>query len=260
MKTAKLGAIFVIAVMALTALGAAYAHWEETLTIDGIMTTDDIDVAFYCEDSNDWEDDYTMDPTDCGEWINRQWEGQRREKNVGYMNVDIPADNNQILNIDVGDAYPCYYAHAFWCVINYGSVPVLIHSIKLTELSFDWTDEDGTVIGVVWDVDIDLTADTKYYVDVYFDGDSWEVIVSVGPVADPDLYDFFLMPTGEFSIDTQLDPDAWSSSPSQHMTGEYTGELEQDLCIHFENGCRQEADYDFTIEIVYYNWPEFVNP
>jgi hypothetical protein len=267
MKTAKIGAIFLVAIMSMTALGAAYAHWEETLTIEGIMDTDDIDVAFYCEDSNDWELDYTMDPLECGEWINREWdpygEVGRRNKNVGYMNLDVPEDNNNLLKITIGDAYPCYYSHAFWCVRNYGSCPVLINSVKLTQLSFKWTDPlTGEVVDEVWrGLDIPLEAMKKNYVDIGKVGDDWIAkVIPEAAATDPDNYDFFFMPTGQFTIDTQLDPSAWEGYVSQHMENvdDYEPELEQDLCIHFENGCRQLATYDFFIEVTYYNWPEYV--
>jgi hypothetical protein len=268
MKTAKLGAIFLVAIMAMTAIGAAYAHWEETLTVRGIMETDNIDVAFYCEDSNDDPDDNLasrLDPDSCGDWISRSWVGQRRNKDVGWMDVVVPADNNNWLDITIGDAYPCYFAHAFWCVKNYGSVPVLIHSINLHNISFKWTDPvTGEVVDEDWIVDINLDgmAGTKYYVNISKVNDQWIAEIVEGPVQEPWAYDFFIMPTGQFCIDIQLDPQMWmegGDDPSNHMESGYENELEQDLCVHFENGCRQLAIYDFTLEVVYYNWPHYVN-
>lgn len=44
MKTAKLGAIFLISIMALAGVGAGYAAWTDTITIDGTVNTGDVDL------------------------------------------------------------------------------------------------------------------------------------------------------------------------------------------------------------------------
>ena len=162
------------------------------------------------------------------------------------------APDAKSIDITIGDAYPCYYSHAFWCVENYGSCPVLIHSVKLTKVS-----EAGNVV----DVDIDLVADgTIYYVKVWEKSEGvWKAKVDTN-VANPEAYDFSIMPTGDMTIDTQLDPNCWESGAGRidPNSGEvYDDELEQDLCIHFENGCEQSTTYDFTIELCFFNWPEY---
>lgn len=258
MKTAKLGAIFLVAIMSLTALGAAYAHWEETLTISGTMTTDDIDPKFECEKTNDPsqsdadpERDRSLDPTECGYWDRDGiWQpGTRRVKDVGYTNALIPADGKSIV-ITVGDAYPCYYGNVYWCTKNHGSCPVLIHSLKLTEVSKR---------GHKFPVNVDLVAGTTYYVNFARVAGVWTAFVNQS-VPDPQNYHFSITPSGESAIDTQLDPVDWSGNPSEHMTGIYNGQLDHDLCIHFENGCWESTTYDFTIELCFYNWPHYTNP
>ena len=97
--------------------------------------------------------------------------------------------------------------------------------------------------------------------DWFVDGNgNWQVNTYVGTPGDPQNYDFMMHPTGQLVIDTQLDPWIWGqeSTEEDHMEtpGNYEGELEQDLCIHFENGCRQKYVYDFTIELCFWNWPE----
>ena len=99
MKTAKLGVLFIAAIFAITALGAAYAHWEETLEISGIMTTDDIDPQFECAESNDDPDEAIadrLDPKGCGSWVDGSWLGARRDKDVGSLEVFIPADGKEV--------------------------------------------------------------------------------------------------------------------------------------------------------------------
>jgi len=269
MKAAKLGAVFLVAVMALAGIGAAYAHWEETLTISGVMTTDDIDPVFECQESNDPSDtdgspgrDLSLDPTSCGTWTDGTWDGTRREKDVGYMNC-VVVNEGKGVNIVIGDAYPCYYSHAYWCVTNYGSCPVLIHSVQLKKVSIQTDpDDENTYTEITLDNPIDLVADTTYYIDYIYDdaADSWSVVVDTG-VNNPEDYDYSIMPTGQFALDTQLDPHSWGTG-NGHMEfpDQYEDELEQDMCVHFENGCRQSFKYDFEIDLVFYNWPEYVTP
>jgi len=264
MKTAKLGAIFLVAIMAFTGIGAAYAHWEQTLTIGGVMKTDNIDPKFECDKSNDDPQDTALatrlDPNQCGTWSvgGGSWTGsgvERRNKDVGSMDTHIEADGKTI-TITIGDAYPCYYSHAYWCTKNYGSVPVKIHSLKLTQLSIDETPAtpEGNIVKAV---DVTLTSGTPVYVDWYIDGSgNWQVYTFVGTPTNPQDYDFMITPTGTFTIGAQLDPYAWNSNPGQHMASGYTNQLDHDLCIHFENGCRQLYKYDFTIGLCFYNWPE----
>jgi len=268
MKTAKLGALFVVFVMAFTAVAASYAHWEETLTISGVMTTDDIDPYFYCIDSNDKpKDDMIMaDPDECGTWSpDHVWGGLRRDKDVGSCDIDYAyyennMANNNKLEIIIKDAYPCYYAHPMFCIGNKGSVPVLIHGLKLTELSIKLPTMSETK---KIPVDIDLAGsnlDTWNFVDIYQNAaDEWKAKVKQGPVNNPGKYDFSLKLTGDLDIDTQLDPMAWLGTTS-HVASPVTT-LNGDLCIHFENGCLENTIYDFTIELVFYNWPHYVgNP
>jgi len=44
MKTAKIGAIFLISIMALAGIGAGYAAWTDTITIKGTVNTGDVDL------------------------------------------------------------------------------------------------------------------------------------------------------------------------------------------------------------------------
>ncbi len=269
MKTAKIGVVFLVSVMAFAAIGASLAHWEETLTISGVMTTDDIDPVFECDQSNDPFGSaagarvQSLDPTACGTWNGGQWSGDRRDKDVGWMETFIPAGGKSI-EITVGDAYPCFYSHAYWCTKNYGSCPVLIHSIKLTELSIDPTPEDDEDSNVVIPVDVDMTTGHTYYVDYWqrASDDAWRANVVVDDDANAEKYDFSLTPTGEWG-EAQLDPISWQQqgSVSTHMedTDAYTPQLDHDLCIHFENGCRQSFKYDFKIDMTFYNWPEYAN-
>lgn len=272
MKTAKLGAIFVIAVMCFTAIGAAYAHWEETIYVKGKMKTDNIDVYFErdCMDTNDPKYDeiegipvlaLRQDPNSCGEWDeNGDWQGERREKDVGWCELSVDNKENQ-LTIEIGDAYPCYYAHPRFCIRNRGSCPVQVYGVQLLEVS-----EGNNVI--ILDKPITLEVCTTWYVKVYFEETDPQGSPGVGEwkakikpnVNNPQDYDFSIHLTGEdMAPGTQLDPTSWAVDETWHMDcDDYTMSLYGDLCIHFENGCEQLTKYDFKIGITFWNWPEVV--
>jgi hypothetical protein len=275
MKQVKFGAIFMVAVMGLAAVGVSYAHWEETLLIEGIMYTDDIDPAFYFALSNDpCEDFFIGDPWECGVWDEgsrtlQGWHGARKVKNVGCTDVHILPDPDtrepdHVLRIIVNDSYPCYYTHPYFEIVNYGSVPVNLYSFKLTELSFDpdLTDQAGPWI---WPKNVDLMqAGWKYYVRWYQDANNvWRARVATN-VSNPDNWDFSIERTDSYEMGTQLDPWRWGHDigdgqldPSKHIDpANYTDKLYGDLCIHFLNVCEQLAMYDFKLELVFWNWPE----
>ena len=77
MKTAKLGALFLVSLMALAGVGAGYAAWTDTITIDGTVNTGKVDVVIEKLSStyvwkiidthgeyywHGWNDDYLGDP------------------------------------------------------------------------------------------------------------------------------------------------------------------------------------------------------
>lgn len=276
MKNAKLGAIFVIAVMALAGIGAAYAHWEDTIYVEGKMKTDDIDVYFEgdCTDTNDpkYNEETKLpefplraDPNSCGYWDeNGDWHGdegvepERRDKDVGWCELSVDCSENT-LTIKIGDAYPCYYAHPRFCIRNRGSCPVQVYGVQLLEVS-----EGNHVITL--DRPITLEVCTTWYVKIYYEeGDpagqpgEWKAKVRAN-VNNPWDYDFSLHLTGDdMAPGTQLDPTAWAYEETWHMDcDDYTMSLYGDLNIHFENGCEQKTKYDFKIGITFWNWPEVV--
>lgn len=273
MKTAKIGAMFMITVMALTAIGVSYAHWEEKLYVEGIMYTDDIDPCFENAISNDppWDpgmvNDEFKDPWECGSWPADgaqnpwDWIGERRNKDVGSCEIAIDPNDCTRLSITIMDAYPCYYAHPYWEVVNYGSVPVNLYSYTLRNLSFS---PDVNTDPVVVSPDFDMTICTTYLVRWNWDdvNNEWvpEIVEDDGTSYNYDEWDFSFHPTGDFQIGDQLDPDTWEDEIENGRVRIQNEEpcfrFHSDLCIHFLNSCEQLAVYDFDIEMVFWNWPE----
>ena len=280
MKTAKIGAIFIVAVMSLTAIGAAYAHWEDELQIEGVMTTDDMNVYFTCYDSNDPPGHYDVqppyewipsyDPNCEGYWSGGSWGGcagipDRRDKDIGSCDVYLTKNDHE-LNIVIDDAYPCYWTHPYWCIKNSGSVPALLQNgFELVRLSLQNVSDPNDPGTEIWlDPPMVLEKCTYYFFNITVDpagGFTYWIseYSSYAACPNPEDYDFSLHRTGDdFEKGKQLDPQDWTTDDAlkkMETPGDFDNLIEQDLAIHFENGCLEKFKYDFKIKMVWWNWP-----
>ena len=124
MKTAKLGALFLISIMALAGIGASSALWFEDLTIDGTVVTGNVDVEWSL--------------IECGD--------DETKPEVSSITADITENT---MTVTVTNAYPCitYWVHFdIHCV---GSIPVHFTPFVITSPGMDPT----------W---ITITPDTGY--------------------------------------------------------------------------------------------------
>lgn len=96
---AKLGAIFLISVLAIAGTGAAYALWYEDLTIWTDIHTGNVDVEFSYEG---WECDQTKD--------------------IAYITGGI--EDDEFLYLQFWDVYPCVNFYVYFNVESTGSIPV----------------------------------------------------------------------------------------------------------------------------------------
>jgi len=99
MKSRMVG-LFAVALIALMVAGLAYAHWTETLVLEGTVETGELNLTWSCE---------------C--WDNEQL------KDVGDVDCDIEGDN---LTITVSNAYPCYEVRGRINITNTGTVPAVL--------------------------------------------------------------------------------------------------------------------------------------
>ncbi len=97
-KTARIGILFGILILALGAVGIGSALWSETLTIDGDVTTGNVDVEFDLV----WTDDNGAD---------------------GICDHTGTVDALEVL---MADTYPTYECHFQFQVTNVGTIPVLV--------------------------------------------------------------------------------------------------------------------------------------
>jgi hypothetical protein len=125
MDTKKLFATFAILMLALGIAGFAYAHWTKTVTIDGEITTGNVDLIIL----RTQDDDNGIDPD--------------YDKNVGDTVVQIDQQDPERLIVTITNAYPSYHVYIDLTVRNVGTIPV-----KLKEFIIDAPD---CITVQIWD-------------------------------------------------------------------------------------------------------------
>jgi len=114
MNTKKLAATFAILMMALGIAGFAYAHWSETVYIQGEVTTGYVDL--------EWSFDYIL----------------RQDKDVAYLEYYI---EDGYLEVGLYNVYPCLTVELWIDIHNTGTIPVKLYDYDcgITENSTDLT-------------------------------------------------------------------------------------------------------------------------
>jgi hypothetical protein len=107
---------------ALATIGVAYGLWSETLTIEGIVYTGEVDAR--------WE----MLGTGCFEFYN--WPeggeyGEYEEKDVGIWDIKIDPDNDKVLIFEIDNGYPSYAVDCEVHFIVEGSIPVYVRGTRI---------------------------------------------------------------------------------------------------------------------------------
>jgi hypothetical protein len=129
----------------------------------------------------------------------------------------------QKLTVTMNNVYPCYYATIFFNILNAGTVPCKVKSVKLVSVS------KGVIVIDI--TDVDLVVCTTYYVDA----DTGTITLSATPASD-------------FSI--HLSDDENTLYDVMGTPFQLIDTAAGDLCIHVEEGAEEKpASYDFTIEI-----------
>jgi len=115
----KMIGIFAALMLALGLSGVAFAHWSETLYIDGTINTGILDVEWSEEGS--WDTD---DYTDYGQLISP-------DKNVSSITCEIDDENPNLLHVTVSNAYPCIDYYNLVDIHNTGTIPVHVLDVDL---------------------------------------------------------------------------------------------------------------------------------
>jgi len=96
-------------------VGAGYAYWTETLTINNTVRTGYLDVKFLGDPDLELKDDgYFVD----NQYYNQVWTAKVRE-----------GTNGNIIDITIDGFYPGAIANVSFTVKNDGTVPVIIDDV-----------------------------------------------------------------------------------------------------------------------------------
>jgi hypothetical protein len=125
MDTKKLFATFAILIIALSIAGFAYAHWSETVTINGTINTGELcwEVTMVnCVDKPGEKDYHCYD----GFQGNCYWQG---DKDVG--NTSIQKKDSHTIELNLTNVYPSYFTSASFYVHNCGTIPLIIDRVLI---------------------------------------------------------------------------------------------------------------------------------
>lgn len=118
MKKVKFFALALMLVLGL--VGGAYAAWTDAVTIEGTVETGDIDLEFQSASVKEQYAD---------------------NAGVATFSVTIPGGDPKSLKIDIGNAYPDYWAEAQFNIKNEGTVPV-----KVSKITVDFDDARSDLV------------------------------------------------------------------------------------------------------------------
>ena len=127
MNTKKIAAIFSALMLTLVISGVAYAHWTDSLIIEGTVYTGNIDVGLSADVWLDLEND----KTNLG----------YKEVATAHVEVLDPLSYGPVkhVKITIENAYPCLDAIVVFDMENYGSVPVaLVNYERFPGESDEW--------------------------------------------------------------------------------------------------------------------------
>jgi hypothetical protein len=241
----KIGLFSLVLIFALGGLGIGYAHWTETLHIEGDINTGYIDVNFMSQYDNDADD--ADDPSGPGNWFLPLpgvasppfWDGPRVQKDVGettstfstWDQQQIPGNiSGNYAEIIITNGYPSYWGSVMWDIENAGNVPVGLWTVTLVWVQGPFGDP--------LPVNMLLEIGTRYYVD----SDTGTVDTTLD---EGDDYSFILSAHGT----EQIDPVAWDSPP-------WNTRAYLDITVHIEQDAGQKSSYEFLIDYVFANWNE----
>ena len=162
MQNKKLMAVPMLLVLALVITGFAYAHWSETLYIDGTVDTGELDWGFVAWSCIDGGVDYHCRDGFAGPpplfWLDP------KGKNVGSCTlnpVDTDGDGDvDKLELTLTNVYPSYFCSISVYAKNTGTIPLIIDTVTI----------DGHVLRKTPTptVGLDLTADGLDDVEIWW--------------------------------------------------------------------------------------------
>jgi len=165
-------AIVAVALMALTIVGFSYAHWSDTLSLNGTVTTGKLCAEFEKGMESQKDPFGPFNDWTCGEGF---VDIHQITKNIGYTSITYDTQNHDncpnIFKVDMVNVYPCYYEHIGFWVKNCGTIPWV-----LTKVTFN---PGSVVITTPEYVTLDLNGDGKADIEIKW-GDNFGIQTDPG--------------------------------------------------------------------------------
>ena len=107
MRQAKPGVVFVAAIVALMGIGFGYAHWTETITVEGTVTTGNLELVPTCEI-------------------------EKLAPDGPYGEVDCEIEGDTV-TYRISNAFPCMKVRVNFSLANTGSIPAGLYKIAFSD-------------------------------------------------------------------------------------------------------------------------------
>ena len=160
----KIGILALVLVSAFGALGIGYAHWSDTVYVDGTVEMGSLTLAFdfveppLCQE-------YYRDPSTGalieGEWLDKEVGDVDCSYDDYIEDVHSLKEGYKKLTILVSNAYPQYIVHTTFKLHNIGTIPLNVCEYIITGEKRDstgavvynllWYDPDGDYIGSLYE-------------------------------------------------------------------------------------------------------------
>ena len=245
----KMTALFAILMIALMAAGVTYACWKETLTINGVVNTGDLDVEWSWAYTNDPEgsndpglmnvETTTVTVGDYSDTYAASGDYGFYDKDVANAAVEITQEYqepNDKLTITIENAYPSYAPHIWFAVDNIGDIPV-----NMSDFTISYDGLTGDAAGKKLDEDgIELIAWEVTYNGEHLYGSSKGTYTGLPFEVDEEDEGIYCMnDLIEYLKTVQIDP------------GDY---LDVHLIFHFEQWLEQDTTITFEITGTFVQW------
>jgi len=159
----KIGLLSLALVLALGTLGVAYAHWTDTITIEGTVNTGSVDINVEYYSGTDIYKDLSNDGIVTVYWVkdadgNPVWSSGTPPANgllVAYAKAE-PGEPDDTVVITYNNTFPCETLVADFIVHYTGSVPAMVYADINTEdqwLEDLWNDGHAGVYGARVDME-----------------------------------------------------------------------------------------------------------
>jgi hypothetical protein len=143
-----------ITLISLAIMGFTYAHWSETLWLNGTVTTGTLCAEFVDVSNKDLGLDWN-----CDNGINKYWQ---IDKDIGNTTVYIVEDGEcpNTIEVIMDKVYPCYYENIEMHVHNCGTIPW-----KIIRVNFTTPYEQKSITGAGY-LTLDMSGDGKPDVEI----------------------------------------------------------------------------------------------